>query len=57
MLYDLDDAAEVLRWYRDFILEAPEELERLLRVPDACRPAPPFPEELHLRKVCGVVWC
>ena len=20
-------------------------------------PAPPFPEELHLRKVCGVVWC
>ena len=22
-----------------------------------CRPAPPFPEELHLREVCGVVWC
>jgi hypothetical protein len=20
-------------------------------------PAPPFPEELHFRKVCGVVWC
>ena len=20
-------------------------------------PAPPFPEELHLQKVCGVVWC
>ena len=20
-------------------------------------PAPPFPEELHTRKVCGVVWC
>ena len=20
-------------------------------------PGPPFPEELHLRKVCGVVWC
>jgi FAD/FMN-containing dehydrogenase len=20
-------------------------------------PAPPFPEEIHLRKVCGVVWC
>ena len=45
-------------------------LSRLPRVPAAaprelngffafapCRPAPPFPEELHLRKVCGVVWC
>jgi hypothetical protein len=20
-------------------------------------PAPPFPEELHLQKMCGVVWC
>ena len=20
-------------------------------------PAPPFPEEIHLRKVCGIVWC
>ena len=20
-------------------------------------PGPPFPEEIHLRKVCGVVWC
>jgi FAD/FMN-containing dehydrogenase len=20
-------------------------------------PAPPFPEELHLQKVCGIVWC
>jgi hypothetical protein len=20
-------------------------------------PGPPFPEELHLRKVCGVLWC
>ena len=22
-----------------------------------CRPGPPFPEELHLQKVCAVVWC
>ena len=20
-------------------------------------PAPPFPEEIHMRKVCGIVWC
>ena len=49
-------AGEVLRWYRDFIVTAPEDLNgffAFLTVP----PAPPFPEELHGKKVCGVVWC
>ena len=56
VLYSIDDTAEVLGWYRDFIREAPEELGgffAFLTVP----PGPPFPEELHMRKVCGVVWC
>ncbi len=56
VLYAMEDAAEVLAWYRDFIGQAPEELAgffAFLSVP----PGPPFPEELHLRKVCGVVWC
>ena len=56
VLYSIDDTAEVLAWYRDFIREAPEELGgffAFLTVP----PGPPFPEELHMRKVCGVVWC
>jgi FAD/FMN-containing dehydrogenase len=56
VLYDIEDSAEVLAWYRDFILQAPEELGgffAFLTVP----PGPPFPEELHMRKVCGVVWC
>jgi FAD/FMN-containing dehydrogenase len=55
VLYDLDDAAEVLSWYRDFLPSLPDEVSgffAFLSVP----PGPPFPEELHLRKVCGVVW-
>jgi len=55
MLWPLDRAADVLRWYREFILNAPEELGgwfAFMSVP----PAPPFPEELHLQKVAGVVW-
>jgi FAD/FMN-containing dehydrogenase len=55
VLYDMDDTAEVLAWYRDFLPAAPDELGgffAFLSIP----PAPPFPEELHLRKVCGVVW-
>jgi FAD/FMN-containing dehydrogenase len=54
--WPIDKAAEVMRWYREFIASAPPELNgffAFLSVP----PAPPFPEALHLRKVCGVVWC
>jgi len=52
----LEDAGAVMRWYREFIAAAPEDLNgffAFVTVP----PAPPFPEALHGRKVCGVVWC
>jgi FAD/FMN-containing dehydrogenase len=55
MLWPLERSAEVLRWYRDFITQAPEELYgffAFLTVPAAA----PFPEELWNRKMCGVVW-
>ena len=55
-LWPLERAPEVMRWYRDFILSAPEELGgffAFLTVP----PAPPFPESLYRQKMCGVVWC
>jgi FAD/FMN-containing dehydrogenase len=48
--------AEALSVYREFLPNAPRELNGFFcfhTVP----PAPPFPEEIHLRKVCGVVWC
>jgi hypothetical protein len=46
----------VMKFYREFILQAPEELGgffAFLTVP----PGPPFPENLHNQKVCGIVWC
>lgn len=55
-LWPLERSAEILAWYRDFIGKAPTELNgffAFLTVP----PGPPFPEELHLKKMCGVVWC
>jgi FAD/FMN-containing dehydrogenase len=55
VLYDLEDAADVLRWYREFGPQAPDELGgffAFLSIP----PGPPFPEELHLRPVCGIAW-
>jgi len=55
MLWDLDRTEEVLRWYRDFIREAPEDLNGFFAFLTV--PGPPFPEELHGRKMCAVVWC
>ncbi len=55
MLWELDKAAEVMRFYRDFITKAPEDIYgffAFLSVP----PGPPFPEHLYLKKMCGIVW-
>ena len=56
MLWPLEAAAEVLQWYRDFIIAAPPDLYgffAFLAVP----PGPPFPEPLHGKTMCGIVWC
>jgi FAD/FMN-containing dehydrogenase len=55
MLYELSDAAEVMKWYRHLIKTAPDDLNgwfAFVTVP----PAPPFPEHLHLKKMCGIIW-
>jgi len=55
ILYEMDEAADVLRWYSKTIRNAPDELNgffAFLTVP----PGPPFPEHLHLKKMCGIVW-
>jgi FAD/FMN-containing dehydrogenase len=54
--WPLEEAAEVLRAYQKFIRQAPENVSgffAFLVVP----PAPMFPEHLHMKKVCGIVWC
>jgi hypothetical protein len=54
--WPVEDAAEVLSVYRDFLPSAPRELNGFFAF-HTVPPGPPFPEEIHLRKVCGVVWC
>ena len=56
MLWHLEDAVDVMKWYRHFLPKAPTTLNgffAFLTVP----PGPPFPEALHNKKMCGVVWC
>jgi len=55
-LWDLKDAAEVMQWYRAFITKAPEEINGFFAFLVA-PPGPPFPEHLHKRTMCGIVWC
>jgi FAD/FMN-containing dehydrogenase len=55
-LWPLEQAADVMRQYRKFILEAPPEVNgwfAFLTVP----PVPLFPAHLHMQTVCGIVWC
>jgi len=54
--WPLEEAATVLGAYKEFIKEAPEHISgffAFLVVP----PSPMFPEHLHLKKVCGIIWC
>ena len=55
MFYELSEAADVMKWYRELIANAPDDLNGFflyLTVP----PGPPFPEHLHMKKMCGIIW-
>ena len=56
MLWHFEHSEEMMTFYRDFILTAPNEVYgyfAFLTVP----PVSLFPDELHLKKMCGIVWC
>lgn len=53
-LWHIDKTEKILKWYRNFMQNPGEDLYgffALLTVP-----GPPFPEELHGKKMCGVIW-
>jgi len=56
MFWNIDDAREVMEWYRDFLPKAPEELFvffGLKTVPSA----PQFPEHIHGKNICALIGC
>jgi hypothetical protein len=54
--WEVEQGGEILAAYRDFILDAPRELNGFFAY-GSVPPGDPFPEELHLRKFSGIVWC
>jgi FAD/FMN-containing dehydrogenase len=51
-----DDTVELLRFYRDFVAEAPDELGTIVRL-GTVPPLPAIPPELHWRPAIAVVCC
>jgi FAD/FMN-containing dehydrogenase len=54
--WPVEQSAEVMKAYREFLPGAPRELNGFFAF-HIVPPGPPFPEEIHLREVCGVIWC
>jgi hypothetical protein len=54
--WPVEETPRVLRRYGELLDGWPRELYGFFLIGHV-PPAPPFPEELHGRKVCGVVWC
>ncbi len=52
----LEDADQLLAAYREWLPSAPRNVMGFFNF-HTVPPGPPFPEEIHLRKVCGIVWC
>jgi FAD/FMN-containing dehydrogenase len=56
MIWPLEQASDLLKFWRDFITTAPEDINgwfAFITVP----PAPPFPEQFHMKRMCALVWC
>lgn len=54
-LWPIEKTKEMMEWYDEFINNAPDELNGFFA--QLVIPGPPFPEPLHHKKFCGVVWC
>src|SRR5207244_12646980 len=54
--WPIEQTEDVLAAYRELLPTLPRNASGFFcfhTVP----PGPPFPEEIHMRKVCGIVWC
>jgi len=56
MLWSLDVAEDVLRWYGEFLPSAPDELNGTL-IFMSVPPGPPFPEALWNETMLAIAWC
>lgn len=54
-LWPIEKTEEIMEWYHDFLNSAPHELNGFITT--MIIPGPPFPDHLHNKQFCGIVWC
>lgn len=54
-LWPIERTEEIMEWYNGFIQSAPDDINGFIAT--MVIPGPPFPENLHNKKFCGIVWC
>ncbi|MCB9207240.1 MAG: FAD-binding oxidoreductase [Ignavibacteriales bacterium] len=54
-LWPIEKTEEIMEWYHEFLNNAPDELNGFIAT--LIIPGPPFPEHLHNKQFCAIVWC
>lgn len=54
-LWPIEQTEEIMEWYDEFINNAPDELNGFIAT--MIIPGAPFPDHLHNKQFCGIVWC
>ncbi|WP_053991187.1 FAD-binding oxidoreductase [Mangrovimonas sp. TPBH4] len=53
--WPIEQTEAIMAWFDSFIHKAPEDLNGFIAT--LVVPGPPFPEHLHNKQFCGIVWC
>lgn len=54
-LWPIEITEDIMEWYHAFLNNAPDELNGFIAT--IVVPGAPFPEHLHNKHFCGIVWC
>lgn len=54
-LWPIEKTEEIMDWYHGFIHKATDDLNGFIAT--LTIPGPPFPDHLHHKQFCGIVWC
>ncbi|MBT8318503.1 MAG: FAD-binding oxidoreductase [Gramella sp.] len=54
-LWPIERTEEIMKWYDNFIHHQPDDLNGFIAT--MVIPGDPFPEFLHKKQFCGIVWC
>ena len=54
-LWPIEEIEEIMEWYHDFIHKSDHDLNGFITT--MVIPESPFPEHLHNKQFCGIIWC